>query len=547
MTRERALSPCKQPWLYAKVIPNFSDDLETRQLGRAGIGGVAKVRVRGIRGAITVQEDTSEAILGASEELLAEILRRNEVEADDVVAVFFTVTDDLTAAFPAAAARRLGLDAVPALCSREIPVPGSLERCIRVLVQVHTDRSPDEIQHVYLGDAVSLRPDRAGSSTRSTNGTPALRPEVERIEPYVPGRSLEEVRRELGLRHVVKLASNENPLGPSPKALAALSGPGFLETLNRYPDASCRALREALARRHGLVPEQVVVGNGSDELLKLLGEAYLRPGDEVVMGSPSFSEYSYVARLLGAREVRVPLQGGQVTAADVLKAVTPRTRLVFLTTPNNPTGTALDPGEFQELVDRMPPHVVVAVDEAYREYVHPDRLIDSLGPVRQGKPWISLRTFSKIYGLAGLRVGYGLASPEVAGAIMRVKEPFNVSQAAQVAALAALDDEEHLRRSRELVWHERARLTRALAERGLRCEPSDANFILVWLGQPDGPVTEGLLREGVIVRGGTQLGVPGAIRVTIGLPRENTLFLEALDRVLGRLPVTARPSGGDAL
>lgn len=506
------------------------------------------MRVRGIRGAITAAEDSREAILGASETLLAEILWRNQVEAEDVAAIFFTVTDDLTAAFPATAARRLGLDAVPAICSREIPVPGSLARCIRVLVQVHSDRSLAEIQHVYLGEAVSLRPDRAGATSQASLATPRIRPEVERIKPYTPGRSLEEVRRELGLQHVVKLASNENPLGPSPKALAALGQPGFLEGLHRYPDASFRELREALARKYGLAPEQVVVGNGSDELLKLLGEAYLQPGDEVVMGSPSFSEYSYVARLLGAREVGVPLENGQVRAAAVLEAITPRTRLLFLTTPNNPTGTALDPVEFQQLVEHVPPHVVVAVDEAYREYVHPDRLIDSLAPIRQGKPWIALRTFSKIYGLAGLRVGYGLASPAVAGAVMRVKEPFNVSQAAQVAALAALDDEEHLRRSRELVWHERARLVRSLEARGLRCDPSEANFVLVRLGQPDGPVTQALLHQGVIVRGGTQLGVPGAIRVTIGLPRENTLFLEALDRTLAdRRPVAARPSGGDVL
>ena len=506
-----------------------------------------QVRLRGIRGAITVAENSEEAILDGSEQLLAEILRRNRVHPEDVAAIFFTATEDLTAAFPAAAARRLGLDAVPTICSREIPVPGSLPRCIRVLVQVHSERALDQIQHVYLGEAVSLRPDRAGVEPESTPAGPQLRPEAERIRPYVPGRSLEEVRRELRLEHVVKLASNENPLGPSPKALEALSRPGFLENLHRYPDASFRALREALAQRHGLAPDQVVVGNGSDELLKLLGEAYLRPGDEVVLGSPSFSEYSYVARLMGAQEVLVPLEGGQVTAEAVLDAIPPRTRLLFLCTPNNPTGTALDPEEFRRLVDEVPSHVVVALDEAYREYVRPERRIDSLLPIRQGKPWISLRTFSKIYGLAGLRVGYGLASAPVAAAIMRVKEPFNVNQAAQVAALAALEDEEHLRRSQELVWHERRRLEKALAARGLRCEPSEANFLLIWLGQPDGPVTEGLLHQGVIVRGGSQLGAPGAIRVTVGLPRENTLFLEALDRVLHREAVGARVSGGDAV
>src|SRR5690554_2492539 len=510
-------------------------------MGRGG----SQVRVRGIRGAITVTESSREAILEASELLLTEILRRNRLDPAELATIFFTVTDDLTESFPAEAARRLGLDLVPVLCSREIPVPGSLPRCIRVLVQVNTERSQAEMEHVYLRDAVALRPDLVAETQGPTE--PPLRPEVHRIKPYQPGRSLEEVRRELGLEQVVKLASNENPLGPSPRALEALSRPGFLEGLHRYPDASFRALREALAQRHGLAPDQVVVGNGSDELLKLLGEAYLRPGDEVVLGSPSFSEYSYVARLMGAQEVLVPLEGGQVTAEAVLDAITPRTRLLFLCTPNNPTGTALDPEEFRQLVDEVPSHVVVALDEAYREYVRPERRIDSLLPIRQGKPWISLRTFSKIYGLAGLRVGYGLASAPVAAAIMRVKEPFNVNQAAQVAALAALEDEEHLRRSQELVWHERRRLEKALAARGLRCEPSEANFLLIWLGQPDGPVTEGLLHQGVIVRGGSQLGAPGAIRVTVGLPRENTLFLEALDRVLHREAVGARVSGGDAV
>ncbi|BAS27631.1 histidinol-phosphate aminotransferase [Limnochorda pilosa] len=403
------------------------------------------------------------------------------------------------------------------------------------------------MEHVYLREAVTLRPDRAAPQPAAGSegtGAPPLRPEAERITPYQPGRSLEEVRRELGLSQVVKLASNENPLGPSPRALEVLARPGFLEGLHRYPDGSFRLLREALGRRHGVDPEQVVVGNGSDELLKLLGEAYLQPGDEVVMGSPSFSEYSYVARLLGAREVPVPVSGGQVRAEDVLAAVTPRTRLLFLATPNNPTGTALEPAELERLEERLPGGVVVALDEAYREYVRPERLFDSLGPVRRGRPWISLRTFSKIYGLAGLRVGYGLAAAPVAQAIMRVKEPFNVNQAAQAAALAALEDEEHVRRSRELVWNQRAWLVRELERRGLRCDPSDANFVLVRLGRADGPVAENLLHQGVIVRPGVPLGVPGAIRVTVGLPRENLLFLEALDRALAVEPVPAERSGG---
>lgn len=488
------------------------------------------MRIRGIRGAITVAESSRDAILEASELLLAEILRRNQLDPAELATIFFTVTDDLTESFPAEAARRLGLDLVPVLCSREIPVPGSLPRCIRVLVQVNTERSQAEMEHVYLRDAVALRPDLVAETQGPTE--PPLRPEVHRIKPYQPGRSLEEVRRELGLEQVVKLASNENPLGPSPRALEALSRPGFLEGLHRYPDASFRSLREALGRRYGLDPDQVVVGNGSDELLKLLGEAYLRPGDEVVMGAPSFSEYAYVARLLGAKEVAVPVRDGQVTAEDVLAAVTPRSRILFLTTPNNPTGTILAAEELHRLAEELPPWVVVAVDEAYREYVRPERLYDPLVPIRQGKPWITLRTFSKIYGLAGLRVGYGLAARPVAQAIMRVKEPFNVNQAAQVAALAALDDEEHVRRSRELVWGERARLVQAMEQRGLRCDPSEANFVLVRLGRPDGPVCDALLRQGVIVRPGTPLGVPGAIRVTVGLPRENDLFVETLDRAL---------------
>lgn len=346
---------------------------------------------------------------------------------------------------------------------------------------------------------------------------------------YEPGKPIEDVARELGLdpSSIIKLASNENPLGPSPLAVAAATR--ALAQAELYPDGGCVALRAKLAGRLGLEPNQVVIGNGSNELLELLGHVFLRPGDEVVMGAPAFIVYKLVALLFGARPVEVPLVDHRHDLAALARAVTPRTKLVFLPSPNNPTGTANSAEEITAFVRGLPEHVVFVFDEAYAEYL--DEAPDLRPLMAEGRKVVCLRTFSKIYGLASLRVGYGYASAEMASLLQRVRQPFNVNAIAQAAALAALDDHDFVARARAANTSGLRLLEKALDERGLAWVPSVANFLLVRVGD-GGRVFAELQKRGVIVRPVKPYGMPEWIRVTVGTEGQNRRFLSALDAVL---------------
>ncbi len=346
---------------------------------------------------------------------------------------------------------------------------------------------------------------------------------------YEPGKPIEDVARELGLdpSSIIKLASNENPLGPSPLAVAAATR--ALAQAELYPDGGCVALRAKLAGRLGLEPNQVVIGNGSNELLELLGHVFLRPGDEVVMGAPAFIVYKLVALLFGARPVEVPLVDHRHDLAALARAVTPRTKLVFLPSPNNPTGTANSAEEITAFVRSLPEHVVFVFDEAYAEYL--DEAPDLRPLMAEGRKVVCLRTFSKIYGLASLRVGYGYASAEMASLLQRVRQPFNVNAIAQAAALAALDDHDFVARARAANTSGLRLLEKALDERGLAWVPSVANFLLVRVGD-GGRVFAELQKRGVIVRPVKPYGLPEWIRVTVGTEGQNRRFLSALDAVL---------------
>src|SRR5574341_965501 len=325
--------------------------------------------------------------------------------------------------------------------------------------------------------------------------------DIASLVPYVPGKPIEELERELGIARAVKLASNENPLGPSPKALAVLADAG--RTLNRYPDGGAHRLRGALAQRWKVSPDQVVLGNGSDEIIGMLAQAFLSPGEEAVMADQTFVVYKLEVAAAHGVAVSVPLKDWRHDLPAMAEAVSPRTRLLFLCNPNNPTGTMVSGVEVETLLARLPDHVIVVFDEAYYEYVRNCEFPDSLAYVLRGRNAVVLRTFSKIYGLAGLRIGYGLTTQEIAGYLNRVRPPFNTNSLAQCAALAALGEEEHVTRSRTLNEQEMAVVR--------------AGF-------------EALLREGVIVR-----HLEGRmLRITIGLPEENRRFLQALGKVLGR-------------
>ncbi|MFM8541628.1 MAG: histidinol-phosphate transaminase [Nitrospira sp.] len=354
-----------------------------------------------------------------------------------------------------------------------------------------------------------------------------VHPDIASLTPYVPGKPVEELERELGISKAVKLASNENPLGPSPKALAVLTE--ATGTLHRYPDGGAHKLRGALADRWKVQLEQVILGNGSDEIIGLLARTFLSPGDEAVMADQTFVIYKMEVTAAHGRPVIVPMRDGRHDLEVMAQAITPKTRLLFLCNPNNPTGTMVAADDVSRLMAKVPESVIVVFDEAYYEYVQSREFPDSLAYVTQGRNAIVLRTFSKIYGLAGLRIGYGLTTSEIAGYLNRLRPPFNANSLAQRAALAALADEEHVARSRALNQAEMAAVRDGLAALGFQPLPSQANFLYFDVGRDGRAVFHALLREGIIVR-----HIEGRmLRVTIGLPDENRQFLAALKKVLG--------------
>jgi histidinol-phosphate aminotransferase len=343
---------------------------------------------------------------------------------------------------------------------------------------------------------------------------------------------VEEVQRELGLDRVVKLASNEGQFGPFPEALEAIAR-GAPE-LNRYPDGGAYRLRTALAERHRVDFDNVAVAAGADAIVMYLSLAVLDPGDDIVCGWPSFPSYVLDAIKLGAEPKRVPLTHHRYDVDRILGEIGPRTKLVYLCNPNNPTGTMVSRAAVESYFARVPEHVLTILDEAYFEYVdeaeYPDGVEEHF---KQGRLVLVLRTFSKIYGLAGLRVGYGIASPEVVAAINKVKNAFDINQTAQDAALASIGNDEEIARRRSLTATGREQLAEACSALGLTvAAPAVANFVYVEVGEDSGPVFEALLREGVIVRPLAPFGAPGAIRVTVGTEEENALFAAALERVL---------------
>jgi histidinol-phosphate aminotransferase len=346
---------------------------------------------------------------------------------------------------------------------------------------------------------------------------------------YEPGKPIEYVARELGLdpAGIIKLASNENPFGPSPRAVEAATRALAQGAL--YPDGGCYELRQRLASFHGLGADQFVVGNGSNELIELLGHVFLGPGDEVVMATPAFMVYKLVTLLFGAKPVEVPLRNWTHDLPAMAAAVTPRTKLVCVCSPNNPTGTANSAAELEAFVRSLPDHVVVVIDEAYAEYLENPPDLKPL--IRAGKNLICLRTFSKIHGLAALRVGYGYASAELCGLLNRVRQPFNVNSIGQAAAVAALLDEGHAERCRRLNLSGMRFLENGFAARGFRFVPSVANFLMVHVGDSFG-FFMAMQKMGVIVRPMGAYGLGAMVRITVGSEQQNSVLLESFDNLI---------------
>jgi len=359
---------------------------------------------------------------------------------------------------------------------------------------------------------------------------PKVRSCLGNLAVYQPGKPIEAVKRELGLTDIVKLASNENPLGPSPRAIAAITGAA--QAVNLYPDGSAHRLVQALAARFGVDPASILIGNGSNELVQMLSLALLDDGDEVVMPVPTFPRYEPLARMMNAVPIEVPLKDFRMDIEAMIGRTGPKTKIVYLCNPNNPTGTIATRSEVDRLFERVGPETLVVFDEAYREYVTSPEYPDGLDYLKKGRNAVVLRTFSKMYGLAGLRVGYGIGPPQLIGYLNRVREPFNVNSLAQEAALAALEDEEFVQLTRETNECGKKYLYEAFAARGINYVPTEANFILFDSGRDEKAVFHQMLKEGVIIRGG--FGFPTHLRVTIGTPAQNARFLAALDKILSQ-------------
>lgn len=353
---------------------------------------------------------------------------------------------------------------------------------------------------------------------------------IRAISPYVPGKPLAELEREYGIRDSIKLASNENPLGPCPRALEAIEQAAV--SLHRYPDGAGHDLIQKIARVNGVAPENVVIGNGSDDIIAMLVQAFIRPGNRVIVPQPSFLMYDIAATAAGAVVDRVPLDGLGMDLAAMADRVTADTRLIFVCNPNNPTGTVVTRSAFNDFMARLPDHVVVVVDEAYIEFAKNPDCLKTGSPADLNRPLVTLRTFSKVYGLAGLRVGYGIMPAELSGFLHRVRQPFNVNALAQAAAAAALDDRDFLRRSIRLVHDGLESLYADLDRLGLVYFKTESNFFLIDVGAPADDVFEKMLRQGVIVRSMRAYGYPNYIRVNVGLEKENRRFIQALKTVL---------------
>jgi histidinol-phosphate aminotransferase len=352
------------------------------------------------------------------------------------------------------------------------------------------------------------------------------------IAPYEPGKPIEELERELGIHDAIKLASNENPLAPSDRVREAIAR--ALTGLNRYPDGSGFYLRQAIAKKHGVSQDQVVLGNGSNELIELLVRTFLRPGDEAVVPHPSFVVYPMIVQAAGGIRVMVMLKEYRLDLEAMARAITPLTKLVFIANPNNPTATIVTADEVEAFMGRVPERTIVVFDEAYIEFALGPDFPDALNYVKQGRRVVVLRTFSKAASLAGLRVGYGVADADAISLMNRIRQPFNTNALSQVAALAALDDEAHVLECVRMIEAGRHFLYDEFKTLGIKYVPSRANFILVDVGRSAAEIYQKLLHQGVIVRPMTPFGMETALRITVGTPEENRKLVKALRTALAK-------------
>ena len=362
-----------------------------------------------------------------------------------------------------------------------------------------------------------------------------VNPKILNITPYQPGRPIEEVKRELGLKEVIKLASNENPLGPSPKAVKAIKG--ALGKINRYPEGGCFYLRQVLSKKLKVGADNLIFGNGSDEIIDIIIKTFCQEDEEILTSEISFLEYKIIAQQNGRLVRTVPLKDFKYDLSALRKNIGPKTRVIFIANPNNPTGSYVHKKEVEDFLLSLPENILVVFDEAYFEFVDRKDFPDVLKYIEKGKNVMILRTFSKIYGLAGLRIGYGIAKKEIIQYLERCRQPFNVNLLAQEAAQAALSDTDFVKKSKKIATEGKKYLYQSLKELGIEYVPSATNFILLNLKRDGIEVFKKLLQHGVIIRDMYQYGLKNFIRVTIGTEKENRKFVTALKKVLRNFEV----------
>ena len=351
------------------------------------------------------------------------------------------------------------------------------------------------------------------------------------LEPYPPGKPIEEVERELGITGVIKLASNENPLGPSPRAVAAITA--ALPGLHRYPDASGHQLKQALAEHLDLDMTNIILGNGSDEIIELSIHAFLRPGEEVIISDPTFLFYSKVVQVAAGKLVQIPLKRFQHDLTGIRKAVGDNTRLIFLDNPNNPSGSLTPAEELRSFIADLPKTTILVLDEAYRDFVRNAELIEPQELIATDQPIIFMRTFSKAYGLAGLRIGYGIGHSELINYLDRVRQPFNVNSLAQIGAIAALEDKEFYQKTRDTTWTGLDYIWSELDKMGVIYHRCQTNYFLIELDKPAREIVDQLIKKGIIVRSMESYGLKQAFRLTIGSAEENERFIKTFQEVMG--------------
>lgn len=350
------------------------------------------------------------------------------------------------------------------------------------------------------------------------------------LKPYIPGKPIEEVKRELGLEEVVKLASNETSVGPSPLAIEAIKKE--VENINLYPESSSRLLREKIARKLNFDKEMIIIGNGADNIINLVGMAFINEGDEVITGEITFPAYETITKIMGGKLISVKLENFRFDLEEIIQRINEKTKIIFLCNPNNPTGTIVNKEAVDKFMRQIPEDIVIVFDEAYYDYVEDRNYPNTLSYVLKKKNVILLRTFSKIAGIAGVRIGYGIAKPELIGYLRQVSSPFPANRLAQVAAAASLDDEEHRRKVLRSNQEGKRYLYRELKKLGFFYVPTEANFVFIDLEEDAEVIFEKLLKEGVIIRPGKTWGCSNFIRVTIGTRNENRKFIQALKEVL---------------